>query len=223
MKAIMPKRDFRSSRTYQIVYEILNSLTHGIGTLVAVSAATLMLVLAVIMHKSPLTITALSLYSASIITFLLASTLFHALVFTRASKIFQFLDHSGIYLVILGSYTPYTWLFMPTRIGWTIWGIIAFLSFAGMIYDIFFVGRWPWLSTAIYLLMGWLIVLAFPQLHQTLTPFAFNTLLAGGITYSLGALVYLFPKIPMGHVFWHIFVLGGVTLMYISLFSMLFL
>lgn len=220
---IMPKSNFRSSRTYQIIYEILNSVTHGLGALVAVSAATLMLALAVITKQSPLTITALSIYSASIIIFLLASTLFHALIFTRAVKIFQFLDHSGIYLVILGSYTPYTWLFMPKVVGWTIWGIIALLSVAGIIYDLRFLGRWPWLSTGIYLIMGWLIVMAFPQLHQTLTPFAFNTLLAGGITYSLGAMVYLFPKIPMGHVFWHLFVLGGAALMYISLFSMLFL
>ena len=124
-------------------------------------------------------------------TFLLASTLFHALVFTKAGKIFQFLDHSGIYLVILGSYTPYTWLFLPGKAGWPIWITILLLTIAGIIYDLFFVGRWPWLSVLIYVIMGWLIILAFPALHASLTPFAFNLLLAGGITYTLGAGVYL--------------------------------
>lgn len=210
------------NKTYQIVYEVLNSVTHGLGVLLAVVGATIMLWLAAQHHLGAFKITALSLYVASIITFLLASTLFHALVFTRAKKLFQFFDHSGIYLVILGSYTPYTWLFMPHTLGWIIWGLIAAFSCAGIVYDLFFVGRWPWLSVTIYLVMGWLIVLAFPALLHSLTPFAFYTLLAGGITYSLGAVVYLFPKIPMGHVYWHLFVLGGVAFMYVSIFSMLF-
>jgi hemolysin III len=212
----------QTHRRYWITYETLNSVTHGVGVMAATVGAAVMLTKGFEAHFSWYTMLALTIYAASIITFLLASTLFHALVFTRAGKLFQFFDHSGIYLVILGSYTPYTWLFLPTQVGWSIWGTIAALSLAGIVYDLFFVGRWPWLSVAIYLIMGWLIVLAFPWLHGALTPFAFNTLLAGGITYSLGALVYLFPKIPMGHVYWHLFVLGGAGLMYASIFSMLF-
>ena len=116
----------------------------------------------------------------------------------------------------------YTWLFLPGKVGWPIWITILLLTIAGIIYDLFFVGRWPWLSVLIYVIMGWLIILAFPALHASLTPFAFNLLLAGGITYTLGAGVYLIPKLPMSHVYWHLFVLGGATLMYISIFSMLF-
>lgn len=210
------------NRRYLITYETLNAVTHGIGVLAAIVGATLLMINSVQHHFSAFTIVALAIYATSIISFLLASTLFHALIFTKAGKIFQFLDHSGIYLVILGSYTPYTWLFLEHSVGWTIWGTILLCTILGFVYDLFFVGRWPWLSVIIYVVMGWLIVLAFPALHIALTPFAFYLLLAGGITYTLGALLYLIPNLPLSHVYWHIFVLVGATLMYISIYSMLF-
>ena len=210
------------NRRYLITYETLNAVTHGIGVLAAIVGATLLMVNSVQHHFSAFTIVALAIYATSIISFLLASTLFHALIFTKAGKIFQFLDHSGIYLVILGSYTPYTWLFLEHSVCWTIWGTILLCTILGFVYDLFFVGRWPWLSVIIYVVMGWLIVLAFPALHIALTPFAFYLLLAGGITYTLGALLYLIPNLPLSHVYWHIFVLVGATLMYISIYSMLF-
>ena len=94
------------NRRYLITYETLNAVTHGIGVLAAIVGATLLMVNSVQHHFSAFTIVALAIYATSIISFLLASTLFHALIFTKAGKIFQFLDHSGIYLVILGSYTP---------------------------------------------------------------------------------------------------------------------
>lgn len=210
------------NRRYLITYETLNAVTHGLGVLAAVVGATLLLWESMHADFDGFTMAALWIYAVSIITFLLASTLFHALVFTKAGKVFQFLDHSGIYLVILGSYTPYTWLFLPHNVGWPIWGTILGLTIAGIVYDLFFVGRWPWVSVLIYVVMGWLIILAFPSLHHSLTPFAFNLLLAGGITYTLGAGLYLIPKLPMSHVYWHLFVLGGAALMYVSIFSMLF-
>src|SRR5699024_3349736 len=210
------------NRRYLITYETLNAVTHGIGVLAAIVGATLLMVNSVQHHFSAFTIVALAIYATSIISFLLASTLFHALIVTIAGKIFQFLDHSGIYLVILGSYTPYTWLFLEHNVGWIIWGTILLCTILGFVYDLFFVGRWPWLSVIIYVVMGWLIVLAFPALHIALTPFAFYLLLAGGITYTLGALLYLIPNLPLSHVYWHLFVLAGATLMYISIYSMLF-
>ncbi|MGK4145203.1 hemolysin III family protein [Weissella paramesenteroides] len=212
----------KENRRYLITYETLNAVTHGIGVIAAIIGATLLIINSVQHNFSTFTIVALTIYAISIISFLLASTLFHALIFTKAGKIFQFLDHSGIYLVILGSYTPYTWLFLDTKIGWPIWLTILLCTILGFIYDLFFVGRWPWVSVIIYVVMGWLIILAFPALHAALTPFAFYLLLAGGITYTLGALLYLMPKLPLGHVYWHLFVLLGATLMYISIYSMLF-
>ena len=115
----------KENRKYLITYETLNAVTHGLGVLAAVVGATLLLWESMHANFNWFTMAALWIYAISIITFLLASTLFHALVFTKAGKIFQFLDHSGIYLVILGSYTPYTWLFLPVKLA----GQFGLLSF----------------------------------------------------------------------------------------------
>ncbi|WEV54490.1 hemolysin III family protein [Leuconostocaceae bacterium ESL0723] len=208
----------RRSRKYQITYEVLNTVTHGLGFVLAILAGIFLLVHIAEQDPSPLELTAILIYIISISLFLLASTLFHALVFTRAAKVFQFLDHAGIYLVILGSYTPYTWLFIHGWVGWAIWGMIAAMTVAGLIYDFFWVGRWPWVSVVIYLVMGWMILLAMPILWGSLSHLAFWLLLAGGVVYSLGTIFYLIPKIPMGHVYWHMFVLLGAGLMYVSVY-----
>jgi hemolysin III len=212
----------KENRRYLITYETLNAITHGLGVIAAIVGATLLIVNSVQHGFSTFTIVALSIYALSIISFLLASTLFHALIFTKAGKIFQFLDHSGIYLVILGSYTPYTWLFLDPKIGWPIWGTILSCTLLGLIYDTFFVGRWPFVSVIIYVLMGWFIILALPALYGALSSLAFYLLLAGGITYTAGSLLYLMPKIPLNHVYWHLFVLVGATLMYLSIYDTLF-
>lgn len=209
----------KRSKTYQIVYEVLNASTHGIGFLLAAIAGIALLFH--IYHEGPvssLELGAVVIYIISIATFLLASTLFHALIFTRAAKLFQFFDHAGIYLVILGSYTPFTWLVLKGWVGWAIWGTILAMTIAGMVYDLFLVGRWPWVSVTIYLIMGWLIILAMPILWGALAHTAFWLLLAGGVVYSLGTIFYLVPKIPMGHVYWHVFVLVGAGLMYASVY-----
>ncbi|CAH1856813.1 PAQR family membrane homeostasis protein TrhA [Convivina intestini] len=206
------------SKKYQIVYEVLNATTHGIGFILAVLGSIFLLLHVYRQPVSGLELTAILIYIISVSLFLLASTLFHSLVFTRAAKLFQFFDHAGIYLVILGSYTPYTWLVIGGWQGWAIWWTILTMTVAGLIYDLFLIGRWPWLSVLIYLIMGWVIILAMPILWQNLNHTAFWLLLLGGIVYSLGTIFYLIPKIPMGHVYWHLFVLGGASLMYASLY-----
>ncbi|GAO99122.1 PAQR family membrane homeostasis protein TrhA [Fructobacillus ficulneus] len=208
----------KRGKAYQIVYEVLNAVTHGLGFVLALIAAGFLIVKMSKGHVTGTAITAVSIYLASVSLFLLASTLFHALVFTRAAKLFQFMDHAGIYLVILGSYTPYTWLVLDHGWGIGIWTAILLMTLAGLTYDIFFVGRFPWLSVLIYLVMGWLIIIAMPLLWTALTPAAFWLLLAGGVVYSLGTIFYLVPKIPMGHVYWHVFVLCGAALMYFSIY-----
>ncbi|MBS9336885.1 PAQR family membrane homeostasis protein TrhA [Fructobacillus parabroussonetiae] len=209
----------KRTKAYQIVYEVLNAATHGLGFVLALIAACFLIVKLSKHDMTPIEIGAISIYLLSISLFLLASTLFHALVFTRAAKIFQFMDHAGIYLVILGSYTPYTWLVLGGTVGWSIWIAILLMACAGLVYDIFFVGRWPWVAVTIYLVMGWLIILVMPVMWSSLTPSAFWLLLAGGVVYSLGTIFYLVPAIPMGHVYWHLFVIAGAGLMYFSIYQ----
>lgn len=111
------------SRRFQIVYEVLNAVTHGFGFILAVIAGVMLMIHVLSKPVTALTLTAVIIYISTVGFFLLASTLFHSLVFTRAAKIFQFFDHAGIYLVILGSYTPYTWLLIKGWVGWTIWAL----------------------------------------------------------------------------------------------------
>lgn len=209
----------KRTKAYTIVYEVLNAATHGVGFCLALVASVFLIQRVSSQSPSPLTIAAVTIYILSILLFLLASTLFHSLVFTKAAKVFQFMDHAGIYLVILGSYTPYTWLVLKWPIGWAIWTAILVMTFAGLVYDIFFVGRWPWVAVTIYLVMGWLIILVMPIIWQSLSPAAFWLLLTGGVVYSLGTIFYLVPQIPMGHVYWHVFVIIGAGLMYFSIYQ----
>ncbi|MFC4761264.1 PAQR family membrane homeostasis protein TrhA [Fructobacillus durionis] len=209
----------KRTKAYQIVYEVLNASTHGLGFILAIIASICLLVKVSKESPSAIELAAVIVYVSSISLFLLASTLFHSLVFTKAAKIFQFMDHAGIYLVILGSYTPYTWLVLKWPVGWAIWTAILLMTIAGLIYDIFFVGRWPWVAVTIYLVMGWLIILVMPIIWSLLSPAAFWLLLAGGVTYSLGTIFYLLPQIPMGHVYWHLFVMLGAGLMYFSIYQ----
>ncbi len=107
---------------HNILYEVLNAVTHGIGTLAAIICALFMVYQAFTHHLSAMSFTAIIIYIIGVISFLLASTLFHSLVFTRAAKIFQFFDHSFIYFVILGTYTPYTWIVLHNTTGYVMWG-----------------------------------------------------------------------------------------------------
>jgi hemolysin III len=218
MVAQQPKK---TSRVYDIVYEVLNAVTHGLGFAAAVVGFILLILHAIQQGADGLTIAALSFYMGTVAFFLLASTLFHSLVFTRVGKLFQFFDHAGIYLVILGTYTPYMWSFVGGTLGWGIWLAILVMTLAGFVYDLFYVGRWPWVAVIIYLVMGWLVVLALPTLLTVLSPSAFWLLVAGGVVYSLGTIFYLVKGIPMAHVYWHIFVIAGATLMYISVWQSL--
>jgi len=142
------------SKRYQITYEVLNAVTHGLGFLLAVLAGIALMLHVLRRPVTTLEMTAIVIYISTIGFFLLASTLFHSLVFTRAAKLFQFFDHAGIYFVILGSYTPYTWLLIKGWQGWTIWGAILTMTIAGFTYDLFFVGRWPWVSVTIYMVLA---------------------------------------------------------------------
>lgn len=209
--------NFRDTKRYQIIYEILNAVTHGVGFLLATAGYVVLLVLEALQHRGPFAMTAFAIYGASVCLFLLMSTLFHSLVFTRARRVFQIFDHAGIFLVIFGSYTPYCWIAIGGWQGWTIWSVILAMTIAGILYEIFFVGRWLWLSVIIYIIMGWMIVLALPTLWHSISHLSFWLLFAGGVTYTLGAGIYSIKKIPFGHVWWHIFVIAGATLMYFSI------
>lgn len=204
------------NRTYQIVNEVLNAATHGIGAALSIAGLVVLLIHA---HAQggALRITTFSIYGAIMVLFYLASTLFHSLVFTRAHHVFQIFDHCAIYLLIAGTYTPYTLLVIGGKLGWTMFAIIWLMAILGIIYKAIWLGQHQILSTIIYVVMGWMCLLGIKPLYVGLGPIGFGLLFAGGVAFTLGAVLYSFKGVPFGHVIWHLFVMLGTGLMYFSI------
>lgn len=157
-----------------------------------------------------------TIYGSALILFYLSSTLFHALIFTRAKRVFQILDHSMIFVLIAATYTPYCLVSIRGWLGWSIFGVIWGLSVIGIVYKCIWLKHKSKYSTIIYILMGWLCLVAFMPLWHALGPVGFGLLLLGGLSFTLGALFYSGPT-AYTHLIWHIFVLIGTILMYFSI------
>ncbi|GFZ26986.1 PAQR family membrane homeostasis protein TrhA [Lactobacillus corticis] len=194
---------------------IFSAITHGIGFGLAVAGLVILIVRAAA-SGNVLRIVTFSIYGACLVLLFLFSTLFHSLIYTKAKKVFQIFDHSSIYLLIAGSYTPYSLVAIGGVAGWTIFAIIWALAIAGILFFIFQKKPHPILETSIYVAMGWMVIITGPQLYVRLGPTGFWLLVAGGVAYTLGALIYCFKRIPMNHTIWHLFVLLGAILMYFS-------
>ncbi|AZZ60298.1 hemolysin III [Oenococcus sp. UCMA 16435] len=208
-----------SVKTFGIVEEIFNSITHGLGFAAAIIGIIFLFIRAVNTgYTSAIDLTALIIYSVCLIIFLLNSTLFHALIFTRSAWVFQHFDHLGIFLIILATYTPFCWIFIKNPIAIWIWIANLVLAIGGIVYDFIFIGRYRWISVLIYLAMGWLIVFLFPIVKDSIPITSLWMLFWGGISYSAGTFFYLNTKIWWNHVWWHLFVLLGTALMYSSIY-----
>jgi hemolysin III len=196
--------------------EIANSATHGIGLLLSIAGFVVLLVFA-ILHGTTSHIVACSIYGATLICLYAASTLYHAAVSPRLKRALKIFDHSAIYLLIAGTYTPFLLLYLRGAWGWSLFGVVWGLAFAGIIFKFWFVDHFQYLSTAVYLAMGWLVVIAAkPVLAHVPTP-SLLWLLAGGILYSSGVIFYAWKRLPYGHVIWHLFVLGGSICHYFAI------
>ncbi|CAJ1227747.1 PAQR family membrane homeostasis protein TrhA [Levilactobacillus zymae] len=204
------------SRTYNIVNEVLNATTHGIGAGLSIAGLVILLLQA---HAKggALRMTTFAIYGAIMVLFYLASTLFHSLVFTKASHVFQIFDHCAIYLLIAGTYTPYSLLVIGGWLGWTMFGVIWGMAVLGIIYKAIWLGQHQILSTIIYVVMGWMCLLGIKPLYAGLGPVGFGLLFAGGVAFTAGAVLYSFKGVPFGHVIWHLFVMLGTGLMYFSI------
>lgn len=200
-----------------LLIEIGNAVTHGLGAIMSIVGLVFLIIKAV-NTGSPMRIVAFSIYGAVLILFYLSSCLYHALIYTRARHVFRIFDHSMIFLVIAATYTPYCLVAIRGWLGWTIFGVIWSLAILGVVHKAIHLknhGK-SHLSTILYVVMGWLCMTAFFPLWDSLGPLGFSLLLAGGITFTLGAILYSFPT-AYTHLIWHIFVLIGTTLMYFSI------
>jgi hemolysin III len=193
--------------------EIANAITHGIGFLLSIPALVILIIFAA-QTNDPWKIVSFTIFGVSMILLFLSSTLLHSFSWSKAGHFFAILDHSAIYLLIAGTYTPFVLIPLRGALGWTLFGIVWGIAIAGVIFKFYFVNRFNLLSTILYVVMGWLIVIGIKPLFDFLGKGGFILLLTGGLLYTVGAIFYTFQKVPFFHAVWHLFVLAGSTAMY---------
>lgn len=202
--------------TYSFKEELANAITHGIGVIFGIVALTVLCVLGA--HFGSVShVLSYLVYGCSLILLYLSSTLYHALPSPKVKTIFKILDHSSIYLLIAGTYTPFLVLNLNNQLGTTLLIVIWSIAIAGIVFKIFFTGRFKYLSTLLYIGMGWIIVFAYGPLKETMKPEAMNWLLAGGLTYTFGTIFYLAKKLQYTHAIWHLFVLTGSVFHFVAI------
>lgn len=204
------------SKTYYILDNIFSAITHGIGFGLAVAGLVILIIRAA-SSGSPIRIVAFTLYGSSLVLLYLFSTLYHSLIFTKANKVFQIFDHTSIFILIAGSYIPYTLVAIGGKKGWWMFGLITILTVIGILYYILIPGNHIIFDTILYVAMGWLVIFASTTLYSVLGKTGFWLLVWGGIAYTIGAILYCLRRIPFIHVIWHLFVMLGSILMYFSI------
>ncbi len=196
--------------------EIANSISHGIG-LVASLVGVPFLIIGAVRHGDTGFIIGTSIFSATIILLYLTSTFYHALPMGKAKHVFRIIEHSAIFLLIAGTYTPFTLGVLRGAWGWTLFGVVWGLAATGVVLKTFFKMSHPILSTAIYLLMGWLIVIAIDPLSTKLPTSGMLLLIAGGLSYTVGVGFFATgSRMHYGHLIWHLFVMAGTTCHYFA-------
>jgi hemolysin III len=201
--------------TYTAGEEIANSITHGVGWLLSVAGLGILVTFAAL-SGGALRVASCAIFGTTLVLLYAASTLYHALPFERAKRIFRVLDHSAIFLLIAGTYTPLSLVALGGGWGWTLFGCVWFLAAVGVLLNTLAHGRWRWLSITLYLAMGWLVVVAIKPLVAALDGCELALVVAGGLLYTGGLVFYAWKRLPYGHAVWHLFVLAGSVLHYLA-------
>lgn len=188
--------------------ELLNVLTHGLGLLLSIAALPLLIVRAVQIDP-PFALFSFLVFGTSMIVLYAASTFYHAAKKASLRRRLNIFDHAAIYVLIAGTYTPFTLVTLEGTLGWVIFGLTWGFALIGIVLKLFYTGKYDKLSTIMYVLMGWQIVFAIKPLLRNLASDGVNLLMAGGIFYTVGAVLYSIKKIPFNHAIFHVFVVLG--------------
>jgi hemolysin III len=194
--------------SYSLLEEIFNSATHGVGILVSIAGLVLLIVFSSL-YGQAIHIVSCTIYGTTLILLYTASTLYHGIQKPEIKYVFKIFDHSCIYVLIAGTYTPFMLVTVKGTLGWTIFAVVWALTILGIIFKAFFVNRFKIVSTIAYILMGWLVILAIKPLFHSLPGEGLALLVSGGLAYTLGTIFYAWKKLPFNHAIWHIFVLAG--------------
>ncbi len=193
---------------YSFIEEIFNASTHGFGILLSIVGLSVLVAFASI-NGSVMLIISCAIFGASLIFGYSFSTIYHAVTNEKAKQIFRKFDHASIYFLIAGTYTPIALVVLKGAWGWSIFAVIWAISIFGIVLEFITQNRFRKLSIALYILMGWLIIVATKQLIANMETGGLWLLLAGGLFYSIGVIFYIIKKIPYNHAIWHLFVLAG--------------
>jgi len=203
-KAVATTWEIRESRGE----ELANSLLHGLGVALSVAGLSVMVVMAA-MYGDAWHVVASAIYGSSLVLLYLCSTLYHAFPWPRAKRVFEVFDHSAIYVLIAGTYTPFTLVSLRGPTGWTVFGIVWGLAALGITMQAVFPGRWRGLMTAMYVAMGLICVPFLGSLSRAMGTAGVAWLLGGGIAYIAGVYFYYRKRFDYSHAVWHVFVLAG--------------
>jgi hemolysin III len=202
-------------RAYTLGEEIANSIIHGLGVGLSIAALAILLVYAGQSHNGWALGSAI-VYGVSLVLEYTASTLYHSFPQERVKHVFKILDHCGIYVLIAGTYTPYCLVTLRGSGGLVVFGVVWAFALAGIAAEAFWTYRPRWLSAAVYLGMGWMIVFSLKPLVAALPAVGIWLLVAGGLCYTFGTIFYVMKRVRYMHAVWHLFVLAGSILHFLS-------
>ncbi|MBT3173593.1 MAG: hemolysin III family protein [Lentimicrobiaceae bacterium] len=206
-----------NAKQYPKLEERLNVVTHGLGFLLSIVALVILVVFASL-QGTPWHMVSFSIYGVSLVTLYLASTLFHSTKKQSLRNKLNIFDHIAIYFLIAGTYTPFLLVTLRGPWGWSLFGIIWGLAIGGLVFKLFYTGKYDFISALIYLSMGWLIIIALEPLNNNLEFEGILWLLGGGFSYSIGVVFYLLNRLPYNHAIFHIWVLIGSFAHFIAVY-----
>jgi hemolysin III len=210
----------KAKRTPTTGEEIASAITHGIGACLAIAALVVLVVFAAL-DGTVWHVVSFSIFGSTLVLLYFASTLYHSLTNIRAKHVFHKFDHISIYLLIAGTYTPFCLTVLRGWIGWTVFGIVWTCAILGAVVKAISVGKKVKLSTILYVVMGWIILVAIVPLYNSMSLNGFALLMGGGLSYTAGTIFFIRDHVKYNHSAWHIFVIGGSVLHFFAVMALL--
>jgi hemolysin III len=198
----------QSPQRYSLGEEIANSITHGVGALLAIAGGAVLIIFSS-SHGTAWHVATSCVFGTTLILLYLSSTLYHSISAPRAKRFLRLLDHCAIYLLIAGTYTPFLLINLRGPWGWSLFGLVWGIALVGIILNLTPLGKIRGLSLSLYLILGWIILIATKPLVTNLDPGGVGLLVAGGLAYTGGVIFYGWQRLPYNHAIWHLFVLAG--------------
>lgn len=204
---------------YNLAEELISAISHGIGAGLAIAGCVLCIVKSVKDDVGAAGVVGASIFGATMIFLYIMSTLYHSITAQGAKRVFRVIDHCSVFLLIAGTYTPFTLVSLRGWLGWTIFGIIWGLTVLGIVFNSIDVDKYEKVSAIINIIMGWLVVLSFKSLAASVSRQGIILLIAGGVVYTIGAVLYkLGDNIRYMHSIWHFFVIGGTICHFFAIY-----